>query len=324
MPHDITSPGGPGRLPPEEARRHTGQATTLSVAVALILVVAKLAAWMASGSIALLASLADSGLDLAASLTTFFAVRYAASPADKEHRFGHGKAEAAASVLQAMLVAASAVYLVWEGMNRLIDPQPVEQGGWAIAVMVLSVALTLALVWAQTRAIRKTGSVAVEGDRAHYMADLGANVSVIAGIALAAFAGFTRADPIIAIAVAVWLLWSAWGVATNALDHLLDKELPDDVRRRIREIAEADSRILGVHMLRTRAAGPLVHIQFHADLDPGLSLLAAHEIIVEAENRLLAEFPAADIIIHADPKGMAESHGSDFFKSDAARTEDSA
>lgn len=134
----------------------------------------------------------------------------------------------------------------------------------------------------------------------------------------------TRADPIIAILVALWLLWSAWGVATNALDHLLDKELPDDERQRIKDIALADTRILSLHQLRTRAAGPLVHIQFHADLDPDLSLLAAHEIIVEAENRLMAEYPAADIIIHADPMGHAEPHGSDFFRSEAARTEDSA
>lgn len=324
MPHDVNSHTGPGRLLPAEARRHTARATTLSVAVALTLVLAKLAAWIASGSIAMLASLADSGLDLAASLTTFFAVRYAASPADKEHRYGHGKAEAAASVLQALLVGVSAGYLIWEAGHRLADPQPVQQGGWAIAVMVLSILMTLGLVWVQTRAIKATGSVAVEGDRAHYMADLGANVSVIAGIALAAFAGITSADPIIAIGVALWLLWSAWGVARNALDHLLDKELPDEVRHRIKAIAEADSRIRGVHLLRTRAAGPLVHIQFHADLDPHLSLLQAHEIIVEAENRLLAEFPAADILIHADPEGMAEPHGSDFFRSEAARTEDSA
>lgn len=324
MPHDVTSQAGPGRLLPEEARRHTARATTLSVAVALILVIAKLAAWIASGSIAMLASLADSGLDLAASLTTFFAVRYAASPADKEHRYGHGKAEAAASVLQALLVGVSGGYLIWEASHRLADPEPVQQGGWALAVMVLSIAMTIGLVWVQSRAIKATGSVAVEGDRAHYMADLGANVSVMAGIALAAFAGISSADPIIAIGVALWLLWSAWGVATNALDHLLDKELPDAVRDRIKAIAEADSRIRGVHLLRTRAAGPLVHIQFHADLDPHLSLLQAHEIIVEAENRLLAEFPAADILIHADPEGMAEPHGSDFFRSEAARTEDSA
>lgn len=163
MPHDVTSTGGPGRLPPHEARKLTGQATTLSVAVALTLVVAKFAAFLVSGSIALLASLADSGLDLAASLTTFFAVRYAASPADRDHRFGHGKAEAAASVLQALLVAASAAYLIWEAGSRLADPEPVRQGGWAIAVMMLSVVLTIVLVWVQTRAIRQTGSVAVSG-----------------------------------------------------------------------------------------------------------------------------------------------------------------
>jgi len=327
MPHDShihDAAGGPGRLSPQDARKITGGATALSVAIALILVTTKLAAWWVSGSIALLASLADSALDLAASLTTFFAVRYAAAPADAEHRYGHGKAEAFASFLQSLFIAFSAAWLLYEAGKRIIDPQPVTQGGWALGVMVLSIVLTTILIWAQSRAIDKTGSIAVSGDRAHYISDLAANLAVIAGIILAAFFAVTRADPIIAILVAIWLFWSAWGVARGALDHLLDRELPDEERAKIKALAMEDPKMLDVHQLRTRAAGPLVHIQFHADLNPDLTLDQAHQILVACERRLIAEYPAADILIHPDPQGRAEPHGSDFFRAEQDVPEESA
>ncbi|GJL98037.1 MAG: cation transporter [Hyphobacterium sp.] len=314
MPHDHGhSETGPGRLDPGEASRITGRATTLSVTVALILVVTKFAAWMASGSVALLASLADSSLDLVASIVTFIAVRYAASPADHEHRFGHGKAEAFASLLQAMFIALSAGLLLREAWQHYVEPRPVLNGDWAIGVMVLSIILTFGLVWVQTRAVKQTGSVAVAGDRAHYVADLAANFAVIAGIAAATFMALPVADPIVGAGVAIWLFWSAWQVVRGALDHLLDRELPDEERLKIIQIAEADERVIDVHQVRTRAAGPLIHIQLHMDLDPKLTLEAAHEIVVAAEKRLIAKYPAADILIHPDPHGKAEPHGLAFF-----------
>jgi len=327
MPHDShihDTAGGPGKLNPADARKITGSATALSVGIALTLVVTKLAAWWVSGSIALLASLADSALDLAASLTTFFAVRYAAAPADAEHRYGHGKAEAFASFLQSLFIALSAGWLLYEAGQRIINPQPVTHGAWALSVMVLSIVLTTVLIWAQSRAIDKTGSVAVTGDRAHYVADLASNLVVMVGIVLAAFFAVTRADPIIAILVALWLFWSAWGVARGALDHLLDHELPDEERAKIKALALEDKRMLDVHQLRTRAAGPLVHIQFHADMDPDLTLDQAHKILVACEKRLLSVYPAADILIHPDPHGRAEPHGSDFFRAEGSPTEESA
>ena len=318
MPHDAVG-AGPGRLPPAEARKITAQVTTLSVSVAVILSVTKAAAWWASGSVALLASLADSALDLTASLVTFFAVRYAATPADAEHRYGHGKAEGLASAFQSLLVAMSAALLLREGVDHMLNPRPVMQGGWAIAVMGLSILLTAFLIWRQARAVAQTGSVAVEGDRVHYMSDFASNIAVIIGVAGAAFFGALRLDGLVAIGVALWLGWSAWEVARGALAQLVDRELPDRERRRIIDLAEDDDQILGIHQLRTRAAGPLVHIQFHADLSPDLTLREAHDILVACENRILKEWPAADILIHPDPKGFAEPHGAAFFKaSDAA------
>ncbi len=319
MPHDALE-AGPGKVEPEKASKITARVTTLSVAVASTLVAAKLAAWLLSGSVAMLASLADSALDLAASLTTFFAVRYAATPADDEHRFGHGKAEAFASLLQAQLVVLSAGYLIYESVRRFLDPRPIQQGELAIGVMILSIVLTLGLIWAQQRALNQTSSVAVEGDRAHYAADLGANAAVIAGLVFAGLMGVERADPIVGFLVALWLLKTAWDVGRNALNMLMDRELSDADRATIVRIAGDDARVLGVHQLRTRAAGPFVHIQLHMDLDPDLSLTDAHAVVVAAEERLMEAWPAADILIHPDPRGRAEPHGHPMFEGEGDKT----
>lgn len=299
-------------LSPAETAALTRRVTLMSVATAAVLVTLKLAAWIASGSTALLASMADSGLDLLASVATFWAVRYAVVPPDHEHRFGHGKAEAFASLLQAGLVFASAALIGREAVGDLIDPHPLRQEGWAIAVMALSTALTGLLITAQSRVLRRISSVAVSGDRAHYASDLASNLIALAGIAASAWLGVNGLDATAALAVAGLLLWGAVGVFRAAANQLMDRELPDEARARIVRLATSDPRLTGVHQLRTRASGPYVHMQMHVDLDPDLSLEAAHGVIVAAEKRILEAFPAADIIIHADPRGRAEPHGGAF------------
>lgn len=320
MPHDALD-AGPGRVQPSKARRITGRVTALSVSVAATLVVAKLIAWLLSGSVAMLASLADSALDLAASLTTFFAVRYAASPADKEHRYGHGKVEAMASLVQAMLVGVSATVLAHEAWTRFADPRPISASTLAIGVMVLSVVLTIGLVWAQSRALKQTDSLAVSGDRAHYFSDLGANAAVIAALILSGPFGLDRADPIIGAGIAVWLFWTAFEVGKRAYENLMDRELPDKDRARIIELALDDDRVLDVHQLRTRASGPFIHIQMHMDLEPDQTLAEAHQVVVAAERRVMDEYPAADVLIHPDPHGQAEPHGNRYFRSEAGAPE---
>jgi cation diffusion facilitator family transporter len=294
-------------LSPAESAALTRRVTLLSVATATVLVTIKIAAWLASGSVALLASTADSALDLVASLVTFFAVRYAAAPPDAEHRFGHGKAEAFASLLQAGLVFASAALIAREAIGDLINPHPLKQEGWALAVMVASIVLTGVLITAQGRVLKQTSSVAVSGDRAHYATDLASNAIALVGIGVSAWLGLTGVDAAAALAIAGVLLWGAVSVFREASGQLMD-----EARARIVALLTQDRRLTDVHQLRTRASGPYVHMQMHVDLDPDLTLEAAHEVIVAAEKRVLDAFPSADIIIHADPRGRAEPHGGAF------------
>ena len=295
-----------------ESAALTRRVTLLSVATASILAAIKLAAWLTSGSVALLASMADSGLDLLASLGTFFAVRYAVAPPDPEHRFGHGKAEAFASLMQAGLVFASAALIAREAIGDLLGPHPLKDEDWAIVVMLVSTALTGVLIADQTRVLRRTASVAVSGDRAHYASDLASNVIALVGIGASAWLGFNSLDAWAALAVAALLLWGAVSVFREASGQLMDHELSDEARAWIVRLMTEDPRLTDVHQLRTRASGPYVHMQMHVDLDPELTLEAAHQVIVAAEKRVLAAFPAADIIIHADPRGRAEPHGGAF------------
>jgi cation diffusion facilitator family transporter len=294
--------------------RLTSGAALLSVAVALVLIGLKGWAWFASGSVAMLASLADSTLDFAASLFTYFAVRYAAAPPDAEHRFGHGKAEAFAGLMQAGLVAVSGVLIAIEAGRRFMNPQTITHGDEGLLVLAAAIVLTLFLVMAQTYAVRRTGSIATRADRLHYAGDLAANLVAMVGLAAGAFLGLAWADAAAGLMIALWLAWGAFRVAGESADHQLDRELSDDKRARIRALAEADPRIGAVHELRTRTSGPYVHIQFHVDLEPALTLEAAHEIVVAAEDRIRAEFPTADIIIHPDPSGRAAPHGHEDFE----------
>ena len=207
---------------------------------------------------------------------------------------------------------ASAALVGQEAIRSLLDPQPLEAGGWAIGVMALSTALTFGLISAQSWVLRRTSSVAVSGDRAHYASDLASNLAALAGIGASAWLGVAGLDGAAALLIAALLLRGAIGVFREAAVQLMDQELPAAERARIVELVTQDGRLTDVHQLRTRASGPYVHMQMHVDLDPLLSLEDAHRIIVEAERRLLAAYPTADILIHPDPRGLAEPHGGAF------------
>ena len=281
-------------------------ATYASVATALLLIAAKLLAYLLTDSVSLLSTLLDSLLDAAASMVNLMAVRTAQVPADKEHRFGHGKAEPLAALGQSAFIAGSAVFLLVEAGNRVVNPSPLRNGAVGIAVMLLSIVATGLLVLYQRHVIRKTNSVAIRADSLHYFSDLLVNGAIIVALLLWQQLGWALADPIFAAGVGVYILFTAWQIARGSLDLLMDRELPDTARRRIREIAISHPRARNLHDLRTRSSGTATFIQFHLELDPEMSLFEAHEVSDKVEDAILAEFPGAEIIIHEDPAGVPE------------------
>jgi ferrous-iron efflux pump FieF len=281
-------------------------ATYASVTVATVLIVTKLAAWLITDSVSLLSTLIDSLLDVGASILNLVAVRHALEPADKEHRFGHGKAEALSGLAQAAFIAGSAMFLVVQAGERLFNPRFIfntEIGYW---VMVLAIGLTLVLVAFQRYVVKKTGSVAITADSTHYQMDVLVNISVIASLFLASEMGWTLADPAFAIAIAAYILWGAWQIGIASLHMLMDRELPDADRRRIREIAQSHPGVVGLHDLRTRSSGNQVFIQMHLEMDGDITLLDAHVISDQVEASIMAAFPNAEVLIHEDPEGINE------------------
>ncbi|CAA7614704.1 cation diffusion facilitator family transporter [Magnetospirillum sp. UT-4] len=303
---DPTPSPAPPSSPAPDTDRLMRLATYAAVATAATLIVAKLAAWAATGSVALLSTLIDSALDAAASLINLWAVRHALTPADREHRFGHGKAEPLAGLGQAAFIFGSSALLLVEASDRLAHPVPVVRGEVGIAVMVFSIALTAGLVAFQKYVLRHTDSVAITADSLHYTGDVLINGSVIVSLLLAMTVGWTAADPIFAIAISVFLVWNAWQILANSFDMLMDKELPEEDRERILEIARAHPDVLGVHDLRTRLSGQQGFIQLHLELDGTLPLVRAHDIADHVETAIMAAFPKFDVIIHQDPKGVDE------------------
>lgn len=283
-------------------------ATYAAVAVAGTLIVAKLGAWFMTDSVAILSSLMDSVLDVGASLVNMYAVAHALTPADREHRFGHGKAEALAGLAQTAFISGSALFLVAEAVQRLIEPRAIARDDIGIAVMVLSLVLTIALVLFQRHVVRKTKSIAIAADSVHYRGDIVANIGVIIALIMAGRFGWIYADAIIALIVAGYILFGAWGIIRSALDQLMDRELPDDQRQQIRQIAMAHDSVENVHDMRTRSSGIQSFIQLHMELDGALTLLQSHEIADQVEATIQAAFPDAEVIIHQDPAGLEEWH----------------
>jgi ferrous-iron efflux pump FieF len=286
------------------------RATYASIAVAVAMVLVKLAAWLLTDSVSLLSSLLDSLLDAASSLVNLVAVHQALTPADREHRFGHGKAEPLAALGQAAFITGSAVLLLIEALQHLLTPTAVTHIGIGLAVMGIAVAVTLALVLYQRGVVRQTGSLVVSADELHYRGDLILNGSVIVSLLATAEFGWTLIDPLFGAAIGLWIVYSAGRVANRAIVQLMDRELPDDARARIRKIALAHPQVRAVHDLRTRAAGPSAFVQIHLEMDGDLTLKEAHRISDAVEAEIVAAFPNAEVLIHQDPEGVEEFRSS--------------
>lgn len=288
---------------PDRLRRY---ATYASVSVASILIAAKLAAYLTTESVSILSSLIDSSTDLMASIVTLLGVRHALRPPDAHHRYGHGKAEALAALSQAAFIGGSAVLLSVEAARRLFHPEPVTEGTVGIAVMILSIALTAGLLSFQRRVQIATGSVAIGADRLHYSGDLLMNGAVILAILLTGWTGIAVFDPLFGLGIAAFLLHGAKGVASDALNVLMDRELPEAERVRIAALVMEEPGARGLHDLRTRNAGTGSFIELHLELDGDLTLTAAHEVADRVELRLRAAFTNAEVLVHQEPAGLVD------------------
>ena len=274
-----------------------------STATAGILILAKLVAWLMTGSSSLLASLTDSLMDISASLINLFALRYSLTPADHDHSFGHGKAESLASLAQAAFITGSALVLVMNGISRLINPEPLKNLDIGLWVTVGSLALTLVLVAFQSLVVQKTQSQAIRADRLHYQSDVLFNIGVLLALGCSWY-GWLWADGLFAILLGLFILKGALEIGYEAVQTLLDRQLPDGERAQIVELVKSAPGVHGIHDLRTRQAGPLRFIQLHMELDDTLPLMRAHDLADQAETLILDKYPGADVIIHMDPISM--------------------
>lgn len=286
--------------------RLTRRAAIAATSVAAILIVAKTAAWWTTDSVAMLSSLVDSLLDAGMSLVTLLAVQKAAKPADREHRWGHGKAESVAALSQAAFIGGSAALVLVECARRLIDPAPIRHEWVGILTTVFAIVLSLALVGVQSMVVRRTGSLAIAADRAHYSADLVVNVGVIGSLLVAGYGGWIWIDPIVAAAIAAWMARSAWTIGRDAVDLLMDRELPDGQRDRIRRIALEHPDVRAVRDLRTRRSGTDTFVQMILVVDGALTVDRAHRIVDTVERAVCAAFPSVEVLIHEEPEQLPE------------------
>jgi len=281
-------------------------ATYASVIIASILILIKLGGWFATNSLSLLATSIDSILDFGASIVNLIAIRHALQPADKEHRFGHGKAEALASLAQAAFIAGSGIFLFLESVERFLEPRVVQNTDIGIGIMVVAIILTAILVGFQAYVVNKTNSIAISADSLHYRADILVNIAVIISLFLSANFNWVIADPIFALLIVFYMLFGAFKIGVTALEVLMDKEFPDEDRKRIKDIAESHEKVLSIHDMRTRSSGANSFIQFHAEMSKDISLLEAHEIADEVMYMVEKSFPNTEVLIHQDPEGVDE------------------
>ena len=289
-----------------ERAKLTTRAAMASTAMAITLIGMKAYAALQTSSMAMLGSLADSSLDLVASLIVLLAVRIAATPADHEHRFGHGKAEALAALIQVIIITFSAAFIGFRAVQRLIAGAETSQAELGIGVSIVAIVLTMALITYQRHVVRRTGSLAIGTDRLHYSSDLLLNGSVIIALLLDQFGRLTGSDAIFGVLIALWLLWGAWRASSHALDQLMDREWPDELRERFLAAAKEYPELAGLHDFRTRTSGTHQFAQFHVWVPPLWTVQEAHDRLDRAEEGLRERFPNTEILIHVDPEGQTD------------------
>jgi ferrous-iron efflux pump FieF len=287
----------------------TSRAALASIVMAIFLIGLKTWAAYSTSSMAMLGSLADSTLDLVASLVVLLGVRVAAQPADREHRFGHGKAEALAALVQVIIITISALFIGFRSIERLIGGAETSDAELGITVSFVAILSTFALIAYQRHVVRRTGSIAIATDRLHYASDLMLNASVIVALVLDQYVGIVGSDAVFGLLIALWLAFGAWKSSSHALDQLMDREWPDEQRERFLAAARQYPELQGLHDLRTRTSGTHNFVQFHVWVPPDWTVRDAHDRMDRIEQELEKKFPATEILIHLDPHGHTDREG---------------
>jgi ferrous-iron efflux pump FieF len=300
---------GRGHVHGDNRSALTSRAALASIAMAIFLIGLKTWAALQTSSMAMLGSLADSTLDLVASLVVLLGVRVAAQPADREHRFGHGKAEALAALVQVIIISISALFIGVRSVQRILGGAETSDAELGIGVSLVAIAFTFALIAYQRYVVRQTGSVAIATDRLHYASDLMLNASVIVALVLDQYAGIVGADAVFGLLIALWLAWGAWKSSSHALDQLMDREWPAEMRERFLAAARQYPELEGLHDLRTRTSGTHNFVQFHVWVPPDWTIREAHDRMDSIEQELEKQFTATEILIHLDPEGHTDREG---------------
>jgi len=279
-----------------------------AVSTVTILIIIKLIAYIQSGSVAVLATLMDSVMDAGISVMMLLAVRLSLKPADSSHRHGHGKVEGLAALFQASVLFAGGMFLIFESLRRFISPEPVGDHALGIGVAAVAILLSFILVAVQNFTLKRAPSLAVESDRAHYTTDIAVNGSVIVALILDYYGGPAWVDPTAGVLIGLYFLYTAQHIGRKGTDMLMDRELPQAVRERIERIVLEHEDAHGIHDLRTRMSGMVMHISFDMEIDPEMSLRDAHQVSREIENAILADYPYAEVMIHKDPMGDTDDN----------------
>ncbi|MCM2329258.1 MAG: cation diffusion facilitator family transporter [Lysobacter sp.] len=274
----------------------------LSVATSVVTMALKFGAYFLTGSVGLLSDALESFVNLAAALIALVTLTYAHSEEDEDHNFGHQKAEFFSSGIEGALIFVAAGAIIWSAAPRLMDPRPLEQVGLGLVLSVLAAGANLLCGWFLLKGAREHRSITLEADAHHLLTDVWTTAGVIAAVAVVHFTGWLVLDPLIAIAVALQILWTGWSLIRRSFDGLMDRAIPAEERARVVAILEqVKARGGDYHRLRTRASGMKSFIDVHILVPGSMSVHDGHDLAHRLESEIEAALPHAEVLTHLEP-----------------------
>jgi cation diffusion facilitator family transporter len=274
----------------------------LSLATSIVVITLKFAAYYLTGSVGLLSDAVESVVNIVAALVALAVLTYAEEKPDREHNFGHEKAQYFSSGIEGALIFVAAGAIVWTAVPRIINPQELDQVGYGLALSALATVGNAACAWVMLRAARTHRSITLEADARHLLTDVWTTVGVFAGVVLVQLTGYLRLDPLIAIAVAIQILWTGWQLMTRSFEGLMDRAVPDDDRAIITSVLDSlRHQGCDFHALRTRVAGAKSFVDVHVLVPGNMSVQAGHDMVEALEAEVRAKLPHVEILIHLEP-----------------------